>query len=316
MKKAILPTAILALLGGIALAGSDRGYMGVTVIGVQQDHSGKHDRGVYISAVHPGSGAEAAGLAENDRILTLNGVTISSTPDLDTAMETSTPGQAVTITFMRGDETKTVDVILGDKPEMDFKFRSHKDKQFGKWVIEAAESTPRMGVALQPLEGQLAAYFEVSSGMLVTRVLDDSGAWRAGLQAGDVLLDVDGKSAGSVHDIHSALQSYEPGDTVDVTVQRRGDINRFAVTLDKAANLSTGEMTFNVAFGPGAQGDGSHQDGNVELRLIDEVAGGNGEAVTVRFGAADDEDALRHQIHQVEQELHHLQEKLHRLQND
>jgi membrane-associated protease RseP (regulator of RpoE activity) len=316
MKKLILTTALFAVLGGLAIAGSGRGYMGVTVVGVNNDMSGEHDNGVYISTVQPGSGAEAAGLAENDRILTLNGVSISALPDLDSAMAANTPGQSVTITVVRGEDQHTFDVLLGDKPKMDMPFGSHNDMGFGKWVIEAAGRIPRIGVALQPLEGQLAAYFDVSSGMLVTRVLDDSGAWRAGLQAGDVLLDVGGKSAGSVHDIHSALQDYEPGDTVDVTVQRRGDINRFAVTLDKAANLSTGEMTFNVAFGPGERGDGLHHDGNVELRMINEVAGGNGEAVTVRFGAADDEDALRHQIHQIEKELHHLQEQLHHLQND
>jgi serine protease Do len=249
MKKAILTLALCAVLGGLVMADGDRGYMGVTVVGIAKDNSGRHDRGVYISNVQPGSGAEAAGLAENDRILTLNGVQIESTPDLEKALGASAPGEAVTVTVMRGDDAQTFDVILGERSANTMVFRSQGDKGFGKWVIEAAESTPRIGVALQPLGEQLATYFEVAAGVLVTRVIEDSGAWQAGIQAGDVLLDVNGQSVDNVHSIHKALHGLEPGDTVDITVQRRGDTNQFAVTLSQAAELSAGEMTFNVALG-------------------------------------------------------------------
>jgi predicted metalloprotease with PDZ domain len=316
MKKAILTTALFAILGGLALAGSGRGYMGVTVVGIGNDESGRHDRGVYISAVQPGSGAEAAGLAENDRILTLNGVQIASTPDLETVLGSSSPGQAVTITVMRDEESRTFDVVLGNQPEMAMAFSSHGDKGFARWVIEAAESTPRIGVALQPLGEQLAAYFQVTSGVLVTRVIEDSGAWQAGLQAGDVLLDVNGQSVDNVHSIQEALQDLEPGDTVDVTVQRRGDTNQFAITLSQAAEISAGEMTFNVAFGPDTDVHDPQDHGMIPRQSVDHAFGEHGEPITIRFGDVEGEDAVRHQIHQLEQQLHHLQEKLHQLQND
>ena len=316
MKKAILTMAIFAILGGLVMADSGRGYMGVTVVGINKDDSGRHDRGVYISDVQTGSGAEAAGLAENDRILILNGVQIASAPDLETVLGTSTPGQAVTITVMRGDQPQTFDVVLGERPERVMAFGSHGDRGFGKWVIEAAESTPRIGVALQPLGEQLAAYFEVTSGVLVTRVVEDSGAWQAGLQAGDVLLDVNGQSIDNVHGIQKALQGLEPGDTVDVTVQRRGNTDHYAVTLSQAPELAAGEMTFNVALGSDTGEHDNHGNFMVQLEPSDHAFGQPDEAVTVRFGDVESEDAVRHQIHQLEQQLHHLQEKLHQLQND
>jgi membrane-associated protease RseP (regulator of RpoE activity) len=61
------------------------------------------------------------------------------------------------------------------------------------------------GAALTALEGELASYFDATEGLLVTQVLADTPAARAGLRPGDVLVAVDGESVSNMTDVRRAL---------------------------------------------------------------------------------------------------------------
>jgi len=50
----------------------------------------------------------------------------------------------------------------------------------------------QIGLGVTPLTEQLAEYFGVEGGILVNNVRPDSPAWRAGIRAGDVIVDIDG----------------------------------------------------------------------------------------------------------------------------
>jgi S1-C subfamily serine protease len=56
----------------------------------------------------------------------------------------------------------------------------------------ATRAPPRLGVTVQELSPQLADYFGVDDGVLVSSVTEESVAAAAGLQAGDVITSVDG----------------------------------------------------------------------------------------------------------------------------
>ena len=62
-------------------------------------------------------------------------------------------------------------------------------------------SRRQLGVELMPLSDQLAAYFGVKTGVLVTRVRGDSPAASAGIKAGDVITTVNGASVTDVGDV-------------------------------------------------------------------------------------------------------------------
>jgi membrane-associated protease RseP (regulator of RpoE activity) len=49
------------------------------------------------------------------------------------------------------------------------------------------------GVSIMPLSKQLAEYFGVKSGILITSVREESPGWKAGLKAGDVITTIDGE---------------------------------------------------------------------------------------------------------------------------
>jgi membrane-associated protease RseP (regulator of RpoE activity) len=96
-----------------------------------------------------------------------------------------------------------------------------------------------LGVATMGLGEQLAEYFQVpeDQGVLVTRVVEDSPAADAGLQAGDVIVAVDGKDIEDSGDLRRRVRGHDPGDTVEIEVIRKGSRKTLNATLGKARDF-------------------------------------------------------------------------------
>ncbi len=84
---------------------------------------------------------------------------------------------------------------------------------------------------------------EVSSGVLVQTVVPNGPAAKAGVRGGqaaagdvtsggDIILELDGASVGSVQELSTRLQAHKPGDTVVLTVLRGGERVQVNVTLE------------------------------------------------------------------------------------
>jgi putative serine protease PepD len=76
----------------------------------------------------------------------------------------------------------------------------------------------------------------VGVGAQVRAVTADSAAAGAGLQAGDVIVSIDGKPVTTSTDLTAAVRSHEPGQEVTLGVQRGGDEISVDVTLGTAAS--------------------------------------------------------------------------------
>jgi putative serine protease PepD len=70
-----------------------------------------------------------------------------------------------------------------------------------------------------------------TGGAVVTQVVTGSPAAQAGLQAGDVVVAVDGRSVAGAADLVSAIRSHAPGDRVRLTILRNGQQGGVTVTL-------------------------------------------------------------------------------------
>ena len=81
-----------------------------------------------------------------------------------------------------------------------------------------------LGVRIQPVTHELAKQFDVDStkGALVTSVLDDSPAKRAGVQPGDIITRFGEKAVASPRELQVIVQQVEPGSEQPVTVLRDG----------------------------------------------------------------------------------------------
>ncbi len=90
----------------------------------------------------------------------------------------------------------------------------------------------RMGVSLQSLGDQMAEYFGVDGGALITNVREDSPAAAAGLKAGDVIVQIAGETVEGPGDASRLVGDREPG-PVDVRVMRDGQERTITVQLDE-----------------------------------------------------------------------------------
>ena len=224
MKKWILLSALLLVVLGQVQAGEkERGYLGVTLTSVANVGVGEEDNGVYINEVLPGTGAEEAGLAANDRIVAMDGAPVKNMQDVYHVLHQAGPDSKVTVTVDRDGLEQDVTVILGRPPA----------KHESRWGVVVDRKGPFLGVHVQKLTSQLADHFGVDGGLLVSEVIEDTPAAKAGLQAGDVLLEIGDTPVRDSGQLHKALATFELGQEVAVRLQRDGGPMTLYVELEE-----------------------------------------------------------------------------------
>ena len=78
--------------------------------------------------------------------------------------------------------------------------------------------------------------FSIPAGVVVASVVEDGPAAQAGIQEGDIITELDGRSVSSIEGLQDTLQYYTAGETVDIVVQR-------------ADNGSYQEQTLSITLG-------------------------------------------------------------------
>ena len=92
-----------------------------------------------------------------------------------------------------------------------------------------------LGVELVNLNEPLRAHFGVpeGSGVLVSNVVDDSPAARAGVQVGDIITRFDGDDVTSSRRLTTMVRKAEAGDPADLEIWRDGKVETASTTLDE-----------------------------------------------------------------------------------
>jgi S1-C subfamily serine protease len=78
------------------------------------------------------------------------------------------------------------------------------------------------GSGYGPAFGSIPDFNEPPKGVRFADVRDGTPAAKAGLKAGDILVEFDGKEIGNLYDFTYALRAHKPGDLVLVKVLRAG----------------------------------------------------------------------------------------------
>jgi serine protease Do len=165
--------------------------------------------GALVSSITRGSAAAAAGLQPGDVILEVAGRPIDSAGALSSAIGLSTPGERVKLKVWRERAARELDVRLGGTGE------SEQQATNGDPATRGA----RLGLALRPLTPQERSSSGVDSGMVVESATGPAAS--AGIEAGDVVLAIDGKPLQSVEQVRSLLQAKPK--SVALLVQRGGE---------------------------------------------------------------------------------------------
>jgi S1-C subfamily serine protease len=88
-----------------------------------------------------------------------------------------------------------------------------------------------LGVTSEPLTPATSKQLGVSQGAVVADVASGSGADKAGIKNGDVIVEIDGSKVASVEGVASEVRKHNPGDQIDVVIVRDGQKQTVTVTL-------------------------------------------------------------------------------------
>ena len=102
-------------------------------------------------------------------------------------------------------------------------------------IIEHGEvRRGQIGVGIQDITPELRDAFDLTKGqfgVLVTNVVEDSPAARAGIKSGDIIIEADGKTTSSTAQLRSRIGVKEVGDKVQLTILRNGDSLQLTVKV-------------------------------------------------------------------------------------
>ena len=105
----------------------------------------------------------------------------------------------------------------------------------------------RLGVVIQEMNYNLAKSFGLSaaSGALITQVIPNGAADKAGLQIGDIVLSVNGEAVTNSSDLPVMVGLLPPGKQVILGIWRKGKKQEAKVVLDNMVSNSLAASTNN-----------------------------------------------------------------------
>ena len=194
------------------------GYMGVGISDVTPENSKffnlQKAEGALVTQVEPDSPGSKAGLKTGDVITQLNGHTVSDAGALQVEVGQKQPGSTIKLGVIRNgkDENVTVTLASMDKENNDVSASSSTGKP--RWGLGLSDVTPDVRQDLQAPKDV--------TGALVGNVQPGSPADNAGLQRGDLILEVNRKPVKSANDATETLKSIPSGQDALVLVWSQG----------------------------------------------------------------------------------------------
>lgn len=236
-------------------------FLGVHVEDVSKENMGRYGmsevRGVGVTEIVKDSPAEKAGLRKDDVILSFNGEAVTSTRKLNRLVSESSADQNVRLRISRGGSEQEVSATLAKRKGANTIFNQKMGDDIRQQMEKMKKDLPkfkdkdgnfvftwgshrRIGIATEPLTKQLAEYFGVTDGILITSVTENSPAAKAGLKAGDIITAVDGEKVDSPGDVSRVINKKQEG-SVSLTVVRDRNTRTVTVTPEKMTQ-STGDV--------------------------------------------------------------------------
>ena len=175
-------------------------------------------RGALVSSVMERSPAYSAGLKPGDVIVKFDGKGIDDASDLPLVTGSAGIGRTVAIELVRNGELRSARVTLAANPE---------DEPSPHVTAKAAEThqAARLGVRIDDLDEEYRRRLDLpkkQKGAIIVGADPAGVAAAAGLKAGDVVTELNGKRIASAEDFVKIFDNIAPATLVKLIVLRRG----------------------------------------------------------------------------------------------
>jgi serine protease Do len=228
----------------LAQVGMGSGWLGVGIDEVNEDKAKELKlptvRGVLLTEVEDNSPAAKAGLKTGDVITEYDGERVEGTAAFRRMIRETPPGRTVQLSYWRDAHSQSASVQLESRQhEMQVNIQNMMPRQFVYRFQGLPDMpnmpdmpdmpmmmgrTPRLGIEAMDLSQQLGEYFGApdGQGVLVSAVLPDTPAAKAGLKAGDVITKLDGDAVHNVGELRGKLEEKHEEKSVTLTLLRKG----------------------------------------------------------------------------------------------
>jgi len=204
-----------------------RAFLGVMIQPITADLAQafklSKSEGALIADVNPGSPAERAGLKPGDVVTKIDDHAVADSRTLRLMIGEMSPGKVVQMAVVRDGMERQYSVTLGEQPS---------DKVAASNVLGGASSLRALdGVSLEALTPDSARQYGLTrnmKGVAVRRVDPDSAAAKAGLEAGDVILEVNRHPVTSTEDVNRYIGESQTG-TALLFVNHEGQTRYLAI---------------------------------------------------------------------------------------
>jgi S1-C subfamily serine protease len=227
LKPAFVAPVVALFVLGAALMGqpgaptAPRPYLGVAV--APSNDSGE---GVVVREVTPDSPAAKAGLKDGDVVFKLDGKDVPDVAEFLRRVGTHKPGDKIDVQIQRDGKDKTVAATLGERPA------AGGGAPLVAGDLKGLLQRPAiLGVQVEPLDAEARKRLNVKaeSGLVITDVVANSAAAKAGLQRDDVIITVNGQAVKDPTALREAVQ--KSGKELTVRVQRGPEEKELKATL-------------------------------------------------------------------------------------
>jgi serine protease Do len=203
-----------------------RGWLGVVIQELTPELA-KHFRvseGVLVSQVYTGSPAEAAGLKRGDVIVEISGKKISKYRELQSIIAGETVGDTVPLKIVRDGGEMSVSVKVAERSAQ--QLAEDQQKQ------GTEESKTGLGIVASDISAETAERYGITTkqGVIVLQVDENSAADAAGIMAGDVIHEMNGKPVKDMGDFDRIAGQVKKGSQVVLLIERGNTMVYLAFT--------------------------------------------------------------------------------------
>jgi serine protease Do len=145
------------------------------------------DNGVFIMDVSEDGSAKGAGLKKGDILTKVNGIAVTSGPEMVEQVARYKPGDKITVTYLRNGKENTVNITL-------------KNKSGNFDVVKAESALDKLGGDLATVDAATAKKNNIDGGVTVRKSIAGSK-----IQEGFIITSVNGKQVKTVQELAAVL---------------------------------------------------------------------------------------------------------------
>jgi serine protease Do len=177
-----------------------RGYLGISMAPEELDDAKKKElginddiNGVWVMEVDPKGAAAEAGIKKGDAIVKIDGHAVETGSELAEMIARDKPDEKISVTILRGNEEKTLDVVLKSKLGT-----------FGSVQAAAVES---LGADFSTLSKENASKLGIPGGVVVNNIHSGVISTQTNMRPGFIITKIGDTPVSSIDELKEALSN-------------------------------------------------------------------------------------------------------------